>query len=165
MYVCRFWEIIHFGSYPIVITSHLDAMFVDLPVVIIQDWQDLSKALLDQKYNEFVEKNWSYDILKPTVWEATFGSYGYERYDYSQMFTSMNVSARATEATMARYELQNGDIIRSIGVVGYHHLENNTRREIMYRDLFEKNWWEFSDVKNVGAAALNAFTIGEDLIS
>lgn len=43
----RTWEILFFGSVPIVKRSPLDAMYNNLPVIIVDDWNDIRSANLE----------------------------------------------------------------------------------------------------------------------
>ena len=43
----RTWEALALGCIPIVKTSPLDPMFVDLPVLIVKEWSDITQELLD----------------------------------------------------------------------------------------------------------------------
>jgi hypothetical protein len=54
----RTWEAVFLGSFPIVITSALDPLFEDLPVLILHDWSELD--------NELLKKNLPY-IYTPGV--------------------------------------------------------------------------------------------------
>ncbi|HBR70713.1 TPA: hypothetical protein DIC20_01360 [Candidatus Dependentiae bacterium] len=49
----RTWEALLLGAIPIVKTSSLDPMFQDLPVVIVKNWEELTKEFLEQKLQEF----------------------------------------------------------------------------------------------------------------
>lgn len=37
----RVWEVLALGSIPIVVSSRLDALYTDLPIVILDDWMDM----------------------------------------------------------------------------------------------------------------------------
>jgi len=54
----RTWESLLMGSYPIVKSSTIDSLFSDLPVVIIDKWEEVDLPFLEKKYVEF-EKNLS----------------------------------------------------------------------------------------------------------
>ena len=56
----RTWEALILGCIPVVKTSPLDVLFKDLPVLILKDWKELTKQLMEKtiqdfknKYNEF----------------------------------------------------------------------------------------------------------------
>ncbi len=48
----RTWEALYVGSYPIVRHSALDQLFADLPVVLINDWHEITEPFLAEKYEE-----------------------------------------------------------------------------------------------------------------
>ncbi len=48
----RTWEALYFGSIPIVRTSVSDSMYEGLPVVIIQDWSEVTEAFLEKEYQK-----------------------------------------------------------------------------------------------------------------
>ena len=52
----RTWEAVYMGCIPIVIKSNIDELYKDLPIVILDSWNDLSKELLERKYNEIKER-------------------------------------------------------------------------------------------------------------
>lgn len=58
----RTWEALLFGAFPIVKTSPLDSLYQDLPVVILKDWSELTRELLEQKLEEF--KNCTFNMNK-----------------------------------------------------------------------------------------------------
>lgn len=60
----RTWESMYLGVIPIVITSYLDHFFEDLPVLIIQDWNEITEDFLEKKYDEMSKK--TYDLQKLT---------------------------------------------------------------------------------------------------
>ncbi|MGE0009716.1 MAG: hypothetical protein AB7F19_04175 [Candidatus Babeliales bacterium] len=64
----RTWEALLMGSYPIVISSFLDVLFEDLPVVIIQDWQQITPDFLKQKYQEFAQKQFNMEKCYMPYW-------------------------------------------------------------------------------------------------
>lgn len=75
----RTWEALLMGSYPIVKTSPLDSAYKDLPVVIINDWSEITEAFLQKKYDELSSKSWNtskiyvhywIDLIKKTLREA-----------------------------------------------------------------------------------------------
>lgn len=64
----RTWETLLMGSYPVVISSTLDPLFSDLPVVIVKSWNDLTQDFLEQKYSEFSQKKFNFDKLYMPYW-------------------------------------------------------------------------------------------------
>lgn len=52
----RTWEMLYFGMIPIVKTSSLDPLYKDLPVLILQEWDDLCNLDLEKVYEEMKRK-------------------------------------------------------------------------------------------------------------
>jgi|EP01049_Picozoa_sp_SAG25_P001149 hypothetical protein len=53
----RTWQVLLLGSFPVVMTSSLDSVYDGLPVVILQQWHDLTTKLLLGKAREFDSLN------------------------------------------------------------------------------------------------------------
>jgi hypothetical protein len=64
----RTWEALCIGCIPIVKTSPLDSLYEDLPVLIVQNWYDISKELLEKTIEEFKNKKFNYDKLLLKYW-------------------------------------------------------------------------------------------------
>lgn len=67
----RMWDTLYFGGIPIVVRSPGHKEFEDLPIFWLDKWQDyelLSKQLLEDKWNEMVEKKYNFEILKFSYW-------------------------------------------------------------------------------------------------
>jgi hypothetical protein len=71
----RTWESLILGSIPIVKTSHLDSLYDDLPVLIIEDWSLLTKELLINTINVFKQKVFNYEKLTLKYWINEFNKY------------------------------------------------------------------------------------------
>ena len=56
----RTWEALLIGCIPIVRHSQLDPLYEGLPILVIDDWKELTEEFLDEKYKEIVSKE--YDI-------------------------------------------------------------------------------------------------------
>jgi hypothetical protein len=39
-----------------------------LPILFINDWDEISEDYLNSKYDEFINKNWNFDKLKLNYW-------------------------------------------------------------------------------------------------
>lgn len=65
----RTWEALLVGSIPIVLSSSLDPLYEDLPVLIIQDWNQLNKNFLKKKYLEITKKKYSLRKLYIDYWQ------------------------------------------------------------------------------------------------
>ncbi len=71
----RLWESLYLGSYPIVKSSSLDPLYRDLPVVIVQEWTDVTEEFLHQKYEELGQKTYNLDKLKMSYWKDLIYSF------------------------------------------------------------------------------------------
>lgn len=52
----RTWEALIMGAIPIVKTSALDPLFKDLPVLIVNEWSDVTESLLEETYEKLKGK-------------------------------------------------------------------------------------------------------------
>jgi hypothetical protein len=64
----RTWEALCLGCIAIVKKSPIDTLYTDLPVLIIDNWSDLSQDLLNNTVLEFKNRNFNYDKLKLKYW-------------------------------------------------------------------------------------------------
>ena len=48
----RTWEALYIGCIPIVISSSINELYEDLPILVINDWNEINKEFLEQKYIE-----------------------------------------------------------------------------------------------------------------
>ena len=66
----RTWESMLVGSIPIVRTSQLDPLYEGLPVLIIDDWQQLTEEFLEKKYKEITSKKYDINRLYTEYWTS-----------------------------------------------------------------------------------------------
>ena len=64
----RTWECLLLGSYPIVLSSTLNPLYEDLPVLIVNHWEEITPKLLKKKYKEFQSKEWNLKKLYFNYW-------------------------------------------------------------------------------------------------
>lgn len=64
----RHWESLLVGSIPVVHTSPLDPMFEDLPVVIVEDYKQVTEEFLNAQYNEMKHRSYNYRKLYMQYW-------------------------------------------------------------------------------------------------
>lgn len=64
----RTWEALLMGCYPIVESTTLDSLFAGLPVVIVQNWDEVTSEFLEAKYVELKAQNWSREKLYSPYW-------------------------------------------------------------------------------------------------
>ncbi len=64
----RTWEALLVGSIPIVQSSHLDELYKDLPILIINSYTELTAEFLETKYNELCKKKFNIEKLFMEYW-------------------------------------------------------------------------------------------------
>jgi hypothetical protein len=64
----RTWEILILGGIPIVKTSPLDTLYENLPVLIVNQWSDISSTLLCDTISLFQKKSFQYEKLTLQYW-------------------------------------------------------------------------------------------------
>ena len=70
----RTWEALCLGCIPIVKTSPIDAVFDELPVLIVKQWSDITKELLDNYIKNFDKSKFNYDRITLAYWIALIRS-------------------------------------------------------------------------------------------
>lgn len=66
----RTWEALYMGAIPIVKTSASDALFQDLPVIIVGDWTEVTEEFLQRKEQEMQGRSYALDRLTIDYWLA-----------------------------------------------------------------------------------------------
>jgi hypothetical protein len=64
----RTWEALYLGSYPIFKKSPIDKVYEGLPVVIVDDWSEVTEDFLHKKYEEYAHKEFNYKKLDFAYW-------------------------------------------------------------------------------------------------
>ncbi len=65
---CRTWEALYMGCIPIVKTSSLDKLYTDLPVVIVDNWHEVTEDFLHKKWVEMKNKNFNMEKIYAGWW-------------------------------------------------------------------------------------------------
>ena len=55
----RLWEVLLAGSMPVVLSTPMDSMYEDLPILIVKDWAHVSKRLLQETLETFRKMRWN----------------------------------------------------------------------------------------------------------
>lgn len=69
----RTWEILYLGTIPIVKTSSLDPLYQDLPVLIVNEWQEVTEDFLNTMYPLTIIKKYRTEKLYIQHWVNQFG--------------------------------------------------------------------------------------------
>jgi hypothetical protein len=64
----RTWEAIVLGCIPIVKTSSIDSVYAELPILIINEWSEVTKQKLIDTISEFKTRQFNYDRLNLKYW-------------------------------------------------------------------------------------------------
>jgi hypothetical protein len=64
----RTWEALCLGSIPVVKTSPLDPLYDELPVLIVKEWSDVTKELLEETLRNYSAKTWNMDRITLKYW-------------------------------------------------------------------------------------------------
>lgn len=64
----RTWETLILGCIPIVKTSNLDKLYTDLPILIVNNWNEITYELLSLTITKFKTQNFKYEKLKLQYW-------------------------------------------------------------------------------------------------
>jgi hypothetical protein len=71
----RLWESLYVGTIPIVRTSPLDGLYSGLPVLIIQDWKEVTDDFLRKKEIEMRSQTYNFEKLSMEYWKKLIDSY------------------------------------------------------------------------------------------
>lgn len=71
----RLWESLYLGTIPIVKTSSLDGLYEGLPVLVVQDWAEVTEEFLAKKYEEFSKRTFNLEKLSMDYWAKEIERY------------------------------------------------------------------------------------------
>jgi hypothetical protein len=71
----RTWEALCLGCIPILISTPLDDMFEDLPVLIVKSWSDVTRELLDKTLSEYSKREFCMEKLQLSYWLNRIANY------------------------------------------------------------------------------------------
>lgn len=71
----RTWEALYLGVIPVVKKSSLDPLYEDLPVVIVNDWSEVTREFLEAKYTQMMEQTFKMEKLYIPYWKEVFEAY------------------------------------------------------------------------------------------
>ncbi len=67
----RTWETLYLGRIPIIERHVFTEYFAErLPLLIVDNWEDVTEEFLNDKYNEMINKEWDWDLLKNSYWKT-----------------------------------------------------------------------------------------------
>ena len=71
----RTWEALYLGVIPVVKKSTLDPLYKDLPVLIVDEWEEVTREFLEKKYIEMADKAYKLEKLFCNYWIDVFRKY------------------------------------------------------------------------------------------
>lgn len=71
----RTWEALALGCIPLVKTSSLDCLYEDLPVLIVEDWSEVTEEFLIGKQREMSNRSYQMQKLRMDYWVDVVESY------------------------------------------------------------------------------------------
>jgi hypothetical protein len=71
----RTWEALVLGCIPIIKSSMLNPLFEELPVLLVDEWSDITEDLLKETVETFKNIKFNYDKLNLKYWVNKFNSY------------------------------------------------------------------------------------------
>jgi hypothetical protein len=75
----RAWEALLAGCFVVTFSSHLDSLFVGLPVLIVEYVEDITEQLLLDTYAQWWNASWEWDRVFMPHWEALALDQGFRR--------------------------------------------------------------------------------------
>jgi len=64
----RAWEALLFGAIPVMLSTSIDCLFEDLPVIIVHDWQQVTQDFLETQFRELQKKTYNLNKLYAQYW-------------------------------------------------------------------------------------------------
>jgi len=65
----RIWECLYMGSIPVVTRNINLEFYTDLPILFLEDWEELSEMFLHDVYFQIKDKKWNMDKLTFEYWK------------------------------------------------------------------------------------------------
>jgi hypothetical protein len=71
----RTWEALYLGSIPIVLNTAVSSIFQQLPVLIVNNYEDINLSLLENVYNNMRRRSYDYKRLYKGYWQNQIKSF------------------------------------------------------------------------------------------
>jgi hypothetical protein len=155
----RTWEALYLGAFPVVVTSSIDSLYTNLPVVIVQSWSEVTESFLRGTFANMTANTslFSFEKLRLSYWEHSFSNHGFERYNYSYAnYTTFN------QATLGRLGLKDGDLIKGDTKLCYA-IFNHSKHAIPNLQVFMNHGWDFRNVRRISDLDMADIMDGPDV--
>jgi hypothetical protein len=71
----RTWEALYLGAIPIVINSSMNSIYQNLPVLIVNNYEEITLKLLKNVYNKMIKQTYDYRRLYKGYWQREINYY------------------------------------------------------------------------------------------
>ena len=68
----RTWEALYMGCIPVVLSSSIDEIYEDLPVLVVKCWSEITEQFLNRTWEEYQKKEWNTKKLTMNYWFSQF---------------------------------------------------------------------------------------------
>lgn len=68
----RMWEALYAGTIPVVLRNPVTEAFADLPIVMVNDFSEVTLPFLQQRYDELSRRQFSWEKLTLSYWKREF---------------------------------------------------------------------------------------------
>lgn len=65
----RCWEALMVGTIPIVQSSPINGLYINLPVIVVKNWTEITEEFLEYKYEEILRRNFDFEKLYVPYWQ------------------------------------------------------------------------------------------------
>jgi len=96
--ICRFWEAALLGTIPIVLHSELDDLYSELPVLFVDEWEEITAPFLQEKLQEIQAKEYSREKAFFSYWLKKIVAYQAEVRNGSNSFSSLEATRMPEES-------------------------------------------------------------------
>jgi hypothetical protein len=118
----RLWEALYMGTIPITkkVTAYED--FIDLPILFVDDWSEVTEEFLNKKYEEIHNKRWNMLKLTMSYWK-------------NKIYRMCNIDNKN------KYEINNYnyEFIQGVDVMNHEILKINTRDINILKKMCNEN--------------------------
>lgn len=71
----RTWECLYMGTIPIEKKNINNQFYTDLPILFVNDWEEVTESLLQDEYERIIHTEWNFEKLNFSYWKDKILSY------------------------------------------------------------------------------------------
>lgn len=71
----RLWECLYMGTIPIVIRDTNNSFYTDLPILFLDDWEEITEKFLFDSHGEISGRTWNMNKIYFKYWKDELGNY------------------------------------------------------------------------------------------